>query len=295
MTRTWIARVFGIAVALSLAVAAGGNEPINCGPVADSDGDGVGDDEDNCPETANPDQEDADGDGLGDACDDGTGWTRPQGGVIEFTTLDGITLVGDYYPGPAQNSPLVVTLHSIPPYHDRHSWPQGFINGMTGHGWTVINLDRRGSGDSEGNPEDAYTGDLGRNDLDAAITRYLEDGYNGQVAAIGSSNGSTTIVDYTVWRPEGDEALDAFSFLSPGDYTTAQNSLAGMPSIPGLFMACLNESAWSENAADQREDWMFVLCEGSDDAHGHDMLTNADNAFEVDSFFDVFFDVTITE
>ncbi len=35
----------------------------------DSDGDGVADDVDNCPNTANADQTDSDGDGVGDACD----------------------------------------------------------------------------------------------------------------------------------------------------------------------------------------------------------------------------------
>ncbi len=37
--------------------------------VVDTDGDGVPDDEDNCPDDFNPDQLDTDGDGLGDACD----------------------------------------------------------------------------------------------------------------------------------------------------------------------------------------------------------------------------------
>ena len=37
--------------------------------VIDSDGDGVPDEEDNCPDTANADQLDTDGDGIGDICD----------------------------------------------------------------------------------------------------------------------------------------------------------------------------------------------------------------------------------
>jgi hypothetical protein len=37
--------------------------------IVDGDGDGIPDDEDNCPSVVNPGQEDADGDDLGDACD----------------------------------------------------------------------------------------------------------------------------------------------------------------------------------------------------------------------------------
>ena len=37
--------------------------------ISDSDGDGIPDDNDNCPEVYNPDQEDTDDDGIGDACD----------------------------------------------------------------------------------------------------------------------------------------------------------------------------------------------------------------------------------
>nr|WP_290856299.1 thrombospondin type 3 repeat-containing protein [Flaviramulus sp.] len=38
--------------------------------ITDTDGDGINDDVDNCPDTANADQADNDGDGLGDICDD---------------------------------------------------------------------------------------------------------------------------------------------------------------------------------------------------------------------------------
>jgi hypothetical protein len=55
-----------------------GNEPA---PDVDSDGDGILDSVDNCPQDANADQTDTDGDGMGDACD--TGGTDTDGDSIE--------------------------------------------------------------------------------------------------------------------------------------------------------------------------------------------------------------------
>jgi hypothetical protein len=55
----------------------------NSGQPCDSDGDGLFDVEDNCPQVANPDQRDLDGDGLGDVCD-------PTPGTLDDRDHDGV-------------------------------------------------------------------------------------------------------------------------------------------------------------------------------------------------------------
>jgi len=62
--------------------AAGGGE------VADSDGDGIKDESDNCPADANASQADADGDGIGDVCD------SDNGGTVDAGTLNNKIMAG---------------------------------------------------------------------------------------------------------------------------------------------------------------------------------------------------------
>ena len=69
-------------------------------PITDRDGDGVPDDDDNCPDTPNPGQEDADGDGLGDVCDNCPGAANPDQADLDG---DGLGDVCDPCPADPDN------------------------------------------------------------------------------------------------------------------------------------------------------------------------------------------------
>jgi len=88
------------------------------GPAEDSDGDGINDDMDNCPDVANPDQADTDCDGFGDACDEPAGCACPGDlngdGQIDLEDLQavaGILLdVGSPFIAPIPPAPLCAEL-----------------------------------------------------------------------------------------------------------------------------------------------------------------------------------------
>jgi hypothetical protein len=63
-----------------------------CAVPSDTDGDGVYDEDDNCPDTPNPDQADSNGDGWGDAC-------QPDY-AISLDSVHGLAAPGDIYVGP---------------------------------------------------------------------------------------------------------------------------------------------------------------------------------------------------
>ncbi|MFH1374557.1 MAG: right-handed parallel beta-helix repeat-containing protein [bacterium] len=64
-----------------------GRYDVGCALVPDTDGDGIGDDGDNCPLVYNPGQEDTDGDGIGDSCDVEIVWYVKADGSGDAPTI----------------------------------------------------------------------------------------------------------------------------------------------------------------------------------------------------------------
>jgi len=174
------------------------------------------------------------------------GIEMPEGGVITVLTEDDVSITADYYPASMTGRPAVVLLHMIPPNFDRSSWPADFITELHDNDWNVLVPDRRGAGDSEGTAVDAYEGDGGRMDVAALVSQLEEDGA-GDLMLIGASNGTTSVLDYTVWAAQNDVRTPvAAGFMSGGPYTENQSSFADMPLIPAFF---------SYEDSDRERDW----------------------------------------
>ena len=203
-------------------------------------------------------------------------WALPAGGEITLTTRDGVDLVGDYYPADAAGRPGVVLLHMIPPSWDRTSWPDGFITALSSAGYSVLAIDRRGAGDSGGEAADAYEGEWGRYDVEAAAARLSDDGY-GELAVIGASNGTTSAIDYAVWAGgEGLPVPAVVGLMTGGTYTEAQTDMANFAalSIPTVLTFSTAERAWSASQeALNPGSWSFLEY-GSGD-HGTLMFSAA--------------------
>lgn len=200
-------------------------------------------------------------------------FSPPGSGVVTLETRDGLTLEADYLPT-ATAGPGIVLLHMIPPGNDRSNWPGSFRQRLFEAGFSVLALDRRGAGGSEGVAEDAYTGPLGRNDVEAAVGKLVADGY-GPIALLGASNGTTSMIDYAVWAPtEGLPEPVALGFMTGGTYTEAQNPMSAVPAVPAIFTTSTAERAWSE-AQRPLDPGSWQFHEYPDGAHGTGMFEAA--------------------
>jgi pimeloyl-ACP methyl ester carboxylesterase len=157
----------------------------------------------------------------------------------------GLRLVGDLRAAPACGDPAVLLLHMIPPANDRTNWPADFQDDLRDAGFAVLAIDRRGAGDSEGDPEDAYLGPRGWLDAHAAA-RFLRDEGYGALVILGASNGTTTMIDYAVRaRGEGLAVPAGLGFLTGGPYTESQTPMSRVPPVPAIFTYSTAERAWS--------------------------------------------------
>lgn len=189
---------------------------------------------------------------------------------VFFSTLDSVTLFADYYPAPVQEAPAAILLHMIPPNNDRTNYPAEFIEALSANGITVLNVDRRGAGDSAGVALEAYEGPNGALDAEAAMAWLRDMAPCGvdtdRVMIIGASNGTTTTLDYAVYAADEAEAPSpaGLVFLTGGGYTENQNRLANhregvLAEMPLLFVYSTAERAWSAaQEAGAPERWAFA-------------------------------------
>lgn len=211
-------------------------------------------------------------------------WTAPAGGVVTVETRDGVTLEADYLPSASQG-PAIVLLHMIPPSNTRADWPDVFKDALSEQGWAVMAVDRRGAGGSGGEAVDAYQGEAGKYDVEACVKKLVEDGYE-QVAIIGASNGTTSMVDYAVWAEgEGLPVPLGLAYMSGGSYTESQNQMESVPQVPMAFLYPPNEAGWSEgNQELDPGTWRWHSYANGD--HGTRLFTTADAAQVVTDLLD---------
>ena len=199
--------------------------------------------------------------------------TLPGAEVVTLTTSDGVALAADYLRGPA-GAPGVCLFHMIPPSNDRTNWPADFVASLHGEGWAVLVVDRRGAGDSAGVATEAYEGPNGKLDVDACMARLAADGA-GPLAILGASNGTTAMLDYTVWaKAEGLVEPVAVGFLTGGTYTENQNRMDALGAVPAVFTFSTEEAAWSD-AQRARDPGSWVFHEYPGGAHGTRMFAAA--------------------
>ena len=172
---------------------------------------------------------------------------------VALTTSDGLTLEADFYPSGTEGGPGVVLLHMIPPSNDKSNFPPEFIASLHAAGLTVLNVNRRGAGNSEGDPKDAYEGDKGRLDASAAHDFLTSSACHvpaNAIGFVGASNGTTTTLDFTVAAEAGDRPA-AIVFLSPGSYTENQNKVSDHAHLLNMIPIFIgypdSESEWPES------------------------------------------------
>jgi pimeloyl-ACP methyl ester carboxylesterase len=174
--------------------------------------------------------------------------------VVQLQTDDGVDLEADHLTTGEVGGPAVVLLHMIPPSNDRKNFPQPFLDALVAKKIQVLNVDRRGAGQSGGTAQDAYVGPNGKLDARAAVA-FLAQGDCAadplRIGIVGASNGTTSALDYGVYSGIQTTELfpSALVFLTGGSYTENQNKLNDnrdfLDPLPILFVFSTLERDWS--------------------------------------------------
>lgn len=190
--------------------------------------------------------------------------------VVRFKTSDDVELVADYHPPQNAGKGAVILFHMIPPNFNRTSYPSRVRNAFSKEGYTVLNVDRRGAGQSGGVAKDAYAGPKGRLDVEAAVEYLLSDERKcgidrDKLMLVGASNGTTSVMDYTTGRSNMTlPDPKAIAWLSPGGYTESQNKIeenkALLEALPVLIIHPKSEP-WAVTYESFSEKWTVLTLE----------------------------------
>jgi pimeloyl-ACP methyl ester carboxylesterase len=198
--------------------------------------------------------------------------------VITLTTDDKLRLEADLYLAGGPGAPAAVLLHMIPPHHDRRNYPQSFIDALLTRKVTVLNLDRRGAGRSQGEAREAYRGPKGWLDARAAHDLLARHSCvdRSRIVYVGASNGTTTALDLAVRAARHPEVTPprALVFLTGGSYTEAQHKIADhralVERLPLMFVFSTVEGQWARRLKQRKASpWRFLELPGLTKAQGH--------------------------
>lgn len=192
-----------------------------------------------------------------------------SGKARAITTADGVRLVYDIHFADGERGPVAILFHMVPPF-SRTDWPVAFIDALRARGINVLNIDRRGAGESGGDPIDGHFGEGGLFDARAAYDAIRDEPCvdASRFVMIGASAGTTTALGYAVDASKNDRypRPDGLIFLTAGAYTEArvrvEDYRAVLNQIPTTFVYTRFEfdaQRWLEPLrVDPPERWSFL-------------------------------------
>ncbi len=133
---------------------------------------------------------------------------KSQESVKKIITEDGVKVAYSYYPSDGEKG--IILLHML--RRDRNDWNE-FAQLLQSKGYSVISIDLRGHGESDGNWNEFSERDFNNMVLDVKATKELlaEKGIS-SFSIIGASIGANTALNYAVT----DSEVKTVILLSPG-------------------------------------------------------------------------------